>query len=85
MFKASKELEKVDREDLFNWDQRNTRGHDKKLKMTTCRRNIKKFSFPSRTIEAWNALGTEVVKARTIHEFKAKLDISRYGDGTARA
>ena len=85
IYRASKELEKVDRSDLFLWDVRNTRGHGKKLKMDGCRRDIKKFSFPQRSIEVWNKLDTEIVQAKSISEFKAKLDKSRYGDGTVRA
>ena len=43
VYRASKGLEKIDREDLFVWDNRNTRGHKKKLKRTTCKRDIKKI------------------------------------------
>jgi len=40
------------------------------------------YSFPYRRIEIWNNLDAEVVHARNINEFKAKLDNKRYGDGT---
>ena len=53
--------------------------------MATCRRDVKKYSFPHRSVEAWNSLDVEVVNARNIDDFKKKLDINRYGDGTARA
>ena len=85
IYRAANEMEKVDRSDLFLWDSRNTRGHGKKLRMDRCRRDIKKFSFPQRSIEVWNKLDTEIVHAKSISEFKAKLDKSRYGDGTGRA
>ncbi len=81
-YRASKEMEKVDRSDLFLWDLRYTRGHGKKLRVDGCRRDIKKFSFPQRSTEVWNTLDTEIVAVKSISEFKAKLDNSRYGDGT---
>ena len=71
--------------DLFVWIGRNTRGHKKKLKRTTCKRDIRKYSFPYRSIEAWNKLDAEVINARNIHNFKSKLDSIIFGDGTVRA
>ncbi|KAG0719025.1 WD repeat-containing protein 5 [Chionoecetes opilio] len=61
---------------MFLWDERYTRGHGKKLKRITCKRDIKKYSFPYRSIELWNNLGKEAVHAMSIHDFKAKLDNS---------
>ncbi len=55
------------------------------MKKCVCRRDIKKFSFPYRSIAKWNGLKEETVCAKTIHEFKAKLDLEGYGGGTARA
>ena len=42
VYRASKGLENIVREDLFVWDNRTTRGHEKKLKRTTCKRDKKK-------------------------------------------
>lgn len=78
-------MEKLDREHLFIMNERETRGHGRKLKVTTCRRDIKKFSFPHRSIEAWNGLEGEVVCATNIHDFKEKLDKNSYGNGTVQA
>jgi len=39
VYNAWKGMDKVDREDMFVWDQRDTRGHGQKLTMTTCRRD----------------------------------------------
>ena len=63
------------------WDDRTTRGHEKKLKRTTCKRR-KKYSFPYIIIEAWNKLDAEAINARNIGDFKSKLNNSRFGDGT---
>ena len=38
------------------------------------------YSFPYRSIEAWNKLDAEMINARNIHDFKSKLDNSRFGD-----
>ena len=75
---------RLDREDLVNWDIRDTRGHGKKLKRGNCQREIKKNrSSPQRYIETLNSLDKAVVQTETIHNFKAKLDIYRYRDGAA--
>ena len=51
VYRASKGLDKIDRDYLFVWDFRNTRGHEKKLKRNTCKRDTKQYSFPYRSIE----------------------------------
>ena len=38
VYRASKGLEKINRKDLFVWDNRNKRGYEKKLIRTTCKR-----------------------------------------------
>ena len=77
-YRALNGLENIDREDLFVWDDRTTRGHKKKLKRTTCKRDIKECSR-----ETLNKLDAEVINVRNIHDFKSKLDNNRFGDGTS--
>ena len=72
---------KIYRDDLFVWDDRTTRGHEKKLRRTTCRID-KKYSFPYRSIEAWNKLDAEAINTRNIHDFRNKMDNSRHGTHT---
>ena len=60
VYRASKSLEKKLIEMMFVWDDR-TRGHEKKLKKTTCKRDMKKYSFPYRSIEAWNKLDAKII------------------------
>ncbi|MPC77880.1 hypothetical protein E2C01_072350 [Portunus trituberculatus] len=43
-----------------------------------CHRNIKKFSFPHRTVHIWNGLSEEIVTAESVYKFKEKLDKCRY-------
>ncbi len=57
MYRVQEELEKLDREDLLVHDRTETRGNSKKLKKSVCRRDIKKYSFPYRSISAWNKPG----------------------------
>ncbi len=71
LYRIQEGLEKLDREDLVEHDERETRGNSKKLKKGICRRDVKKFSFPYRSIATWNGLKEETVCAKTIHEFKA--------------
>ena len=39
------------------------------------------YSFPHRIVNKWNELSEEIVKAKTVHAFKEKLD-NGYRDGT---
>ncbi len=76
-------------EELFYWcnlkvDVSNyVKQPSKKLKISY-RRDVKKYSFPYRSLSTWNGLDEEIVCAKSIHEFKDKLDKKRYGDGTVR-
>ena len=84
MYRASKALEKLiekiclcgttelQEETIRNW-----------IKIHV--RDIKKCSFPYRSIEAWNKLDAEVINSRNIHNFKSKLDNSIFGGGTVQA
>ena len=84
MYRMLSGLEELDRDDLVVRDFRCGRGHGMKIKMGSCKRDVKKNSFPQRIVSVWNGLDREVVEARTIHAFKDKLDVNRYKDGTAR-
>ncbi|MPC88953.1 hypothetical protein E2C01_083879 [Portunus trituberculatus] len=65
-------MEKKDRQDLVSLS--------KTIMKSQCLRNIKKFSFPHRTVEIWNGLSEETVAVESVHKFKEKLDNSRYGE-----
>ncbi|MPC32589.1 hypothetical protein E2C01_025906 [Portunus trituberculatus] len=43
-----------------------------------CLRNIKKFSFPHRTMDIWNSLNDATVTAESVHKFREKLYKIRY-------
>ncbi len=60
-------MENVDKECFINLDTQSTRGHSKKLKKVNCRRDIKKYSFPHRSMNKWNELSEDIVNAITVH------------------
>ncbi len=84
MYGSQEGLENLDRENLMMRDDSDTTGNSKKLKISY-RRDVKKYSFSHRSISTWNGLDEEIVCAKSIHEFKDKLDKKCYGDGTVRA
>ena len=84
IYRIMKNMETLDREDLLNWDTRESRGHGKKLRKDNYRRDMKKNSFPHRVVDVWNGLDKGVVWAEMIQNFKVKLDKTRYRDGTIR-
>ena len=85
LFKLVNNMEKVDRTDLVPQvveGERRTRGHGKKIRKCRCVSDIKKYSFPHRTVDIWNGLKEEVVTVKSVHLFKEKLDEFGYGDRT---
>ena len=81
IYKIVHNIDKVDGE-ILNLETRNTRGHGKKLRKVQCTRDIKKYSFPHRAVDTWNGLESNIVNAASVHKFKAKLDETRYRDGS---
>ena len=87
MYKIISGKEKIDIENLVvlseNRDSnRKTRGHSKKIEKSHCTGDVKKYSFPHKTVDIWNELSEEVVTSASIHVFKERLDRYRYGDKT---
>ncbi len=52
--------------------QSSLRGHSKKLYKKKLKKDVKKYSFPDRAIDKWNALPEEEVYVKSIHDFKEK-------------
>ena len=57
-------------EELLNMDNRNTRGHGKKLKKERCVRDVRKYSFPHRVVDVWNGLSEDIINAKSVHRYK---------------
>lgn len=84
MYKCTREIEKIDRENFIIRDEGRTRGHSYKVKKGRCMGDVRKYGFPYRSIDKWNSLGEEVVCARSIHKFKENVDKFELGSGTIR-
>lgn len=84
LYKIVNGFEKMDKQDLveIREEMGRTRGHSKKNMKKQCVKDVRKYSFPYRTVEAWNALNEEVISAHSVHNFKEKLDRWRCGDRT---
>ena len=75
MFKITHGVDILDRENLITMASSNyLRGHQMKIVKDTCTSDIKKYSFPYRSIEKWNKLSVEVVCAASVSQMKEKLD-----------
>ena len=86
LYKFTSGIDELDRSDLVvTEERRELRGHSKKLRKGTCLKDVKKYSFPYRSVNVWNALSKDTVEASSVHQMKERLDKSRSGDGTARA
>ncbi len=81
LYKCVVEIEKIDVNEFVIPSQTSLRGHSKKLYKESLKKDVKKYSFPDRAIEKWNALPEEVVCVKSIHGFKEKYDemMSKYG------
>ncbi len=77
MYRLQEGLENLDREDLVVHDDGGTRGNSKKVKKLSYRGDVKKYSFPHRSVTTWNWLDEEIVCAKSIQEIKDKLGKKR--------
>ena len=51
-----------------------TRGHDNKLSISRCQKDLKKSSFAVRYVNIWNSIPDEDIASNNVETFKAKLD-----------
>lgn len=51
-----------------------TRGHSRKLVLERAQNNLRKHSFATRNVTAWNNLPDHVVSAQSLNIFKSRLD-----------
>ena len=70
MFKILNGYENIDNNIL---SQLRKRGHEVTLGKTQCRLDIRKFSFPQRTVNEWNRLSADCVGANSVNIFKNKI------------
>ena len=74
VFKFMKGFDKVNCKNYFERNHDKTRGHSWKIKKRKVRRDNRKYFFSNRVVDKWNSLDSEVVKAASIHSFKARYD-----------
>ncbi len=80
LYKCVEGMKKIDVKEYAIPSQSSLRGHSKKLYKKRLKKDVKKYSFPDRAIDKWNAL-PEVVCVKSIHDFKEQYDEmkSKYG------
>ena len=74
VYKYVKGLDIVNCDQFFDRRGTRTRGHNMRFKKKEARRDVRKHFFSVRVVDKWNALSSEVVEARNIHNFKARYD-----------
>ena len=75
MFKLLNGYENIDYNIFFEIkESKITRGHNYKLVKKQSRLDVRKYSFPQRTINVWNNLSTDCVHASSVNMFKNKID-----------
>ncbi len=84
LYKCVKGIEKIDVNEYLIPSQSSLRGHSKKLYKKRLKKDVKKYSFPDRAIDKWNALPEEVVCVKSIHSLKEKYDEMKSKYGTKR-
>ena len=82
MYKIVNGINILDREIVKVGPSNYLRGHGKRLRKETCTSDIKKYSFPYRSIEKWNKLRSEVIVAECVSQMKERFDKYGYGDRT---
>ncbi len=74
LYKCAEGMEKIDVKEYVIPSQSSLRGHSKKLYKKRLKKDVKKYRFPNRVIDKWNALPEEVLCVKSIHGFKEKYD-----------
>ncbi len=85
LYKCVEGIGKIDINEYVIPSQSSLRGHSKKPYKKRLKKDVKKYSFPDRAIDKWNALPEEVVCVNHIYWFKEKYDEMMPKDGTKRA
>ncbi len=73
LYKCVEGMEKIGVKEYVTPSQSSLRGHSKKLYKKRLKKEVKKYSFPDRAIDKWNAM-PEIVCVESIHGFKEKHD-----------
>ena len=75
VFKILNDYENIDSNIFFEIkESKITTGHNFTLVKKHSRLDVRKFSFSQRTINVWNKLSTECVRASSVNMFKNRID-----------
>ena len=85
MYKIVNKVDVLDRDLIKVTPSNRLRGHGKKLLKDICLNDVKKYSFPYRSIENWNKLNSDVIDVACVNQMKERYDRYRQGDRTQRA
>ena len=76
-------IDRIDAGKFFEMSGTGTRGHSLKLYKKSVRLDIKKYSFSTRVVDAWNNLADSVVSAESLNVFKSRLN-KQYKDHSVK-
>jgi len=60
--------------DMATIGQHHTKGNSRKLTVTRCRFDLRKYCFTNRIVNMWNSLPDNVILADNVNQFKNCLD-----------
>ena len=85
LYKLVHKIDILDTELIKVTTRNQLRGHEKKLIKDICLSDMRKYSFPHRSVDVWNKLNSDVVNAACVSQMKERYDRSGQGDRTQRA
>ena len=65
----------INKDKFLKLNEIQTRGHQYKLRKPMSTKLVRSQYFSHRIVNDWNSLSQEVVQAKTVNEFKTKIDI----------
>ena len=65
----------VNKDHFLKFNEMHTRGHQYKLRKPMPTKLVRSQCVSHRIVNDWNSLSQEVVQAKTVNEFKTKIDI----------
>lgn len=74
VFKILNGIDDIAHEEFFQMADSTTRGHSKKLFKPRSSKAIRYNSFAIRIVDEWNSLPDDIVTAKSVLQFKTKLD-----------
>ena len=79
-YKILTRLERMDSERVFPMvGESRTRGHNLRIRGKSFRTEVRRNVFTQRVVNVWNSVPLNVVEAKTLSDFKKKLDLRLKG------